>query len=77
MADDLSRTASIGKRAQMDLIDMTSQPDPDGYCLIIVLYDLSGFGAAKALQSKTSKEVSIASSSVCALLLVDSIMEER
>ena len=61
MADDLSRTASIGKRAQMDLIDMTSQPDPDGYCLIIVLYDhLSGFGAAKALQSKTSKEVSIA-----------------
>mmetsp|Transcript_1031 Transcript_1031/g.1613 ORF Transcript_1031/g.1613 Transcript_1031/m.1613 type:complete len:286 (+) Transcript_1031:42-899(+) len=52
---------TVGKRAQMDLIDMTSQPDPDGYCWILVLYDHhSGFGAAKALKSKTSKEVSIA-----------------
>ncbi len=51
---------TIGSRAQMDLIDMTSQQD-DGYCWILRLIDhLSGFGAVKALKSKTSKECGIA-----------------
>jgi hypothetical protein len=52
---------TIGKRAQMDLIDMTSQQDPAGYCWILCLYDHhSGFGSVKALKSKTSKECGIA-----------------
>ena len=51
---------TIGSRAQMDLIDMTSQQD-NGYCWILRLIDhLSGFGAVKALKSKTSKECGIA-----------------
>ena len=51
---------TVGSRAQMDLIDMTSQQD-DGYCWILRLIDhLSGFGAVKALKSKTSKECGIA-----------------
>eukprot|EP00985_Skeletonema_marinoi_P028604 scaffold25399_cov152-Skeletonema_marinoi.AAC.1 len=33
MADDLSRTASIGKRAQMDLIDVTSRAAGSGRIL--------------------------------------------
>ena len=45
----------------MDLIDMTSQQDPDGYCWILRLVDhLSGFGAVRALKSKTSEECAIA-----------------
>lgn len=52
---------TIGSRAQMDLIDMTSQQDPDGYCWILRLVDhLSGFGAVRALKSKTSEEYAIA-----------------
>ena len=52
---------TIGKRAQMDLIDMTSQPDPDGYCWILRLIDhLSGFAAVRPLKSRTSEECGIA-----------------
>ncbi len=52
---------TIGKRAQMDLIDMTSQQDPDGFCWILRLIDHhSGFGAVRALKSKTSKECAVA-----------------
>lgn len=51
---------TVGSRAQMDLIDMTSQQD-DGYCWILRLIDhLSGFGAVKPLKSKTAKECGIA-----------------
>ena len=51
---------TVGSRGQMDLIDMTSQQD-EGYCWILRLIDhLSGFGAVKALKSKTSKECGIA-----------------
>ena len=53
-------SATVGSRAQMDLIDMTSQQD-DGYCWILRLIDhLSGFGAVKPLKSKTAKECGIA-----------------
>jgi hypothetical protein len=52
---------TVGKRAQMDLIDMTSQQDPDGFCWILRLIDHhSGFGAVRALKSKTSKECAVA-----------------
>lgn len=54
-------SVTVGKRAQMDLIDMTSQQDPGGYCWILRLVDHhSGFGATKPLKSKTSKECAIA-----------------
>ena len=53
-------SGTVGSRGQMDLIDMTSQQD-DGYCWILRLIDhLSGFGAVKALKSKTAKECGIA-----------------
>ena len=54
-------SVTIGKRAQMDLIDMTSQQDPDGYCYILRLIDhASGFGSVKPLKTKSSKECAIA-----------------
>ena len=51
----LSKT--IGKRGQMDLIDMSSQQDPDGYKWILRLIDhLSGHGHVRPLFTKTALE---------------------
>ena len=48
---------TIGKRAQMDLIDMSSQQDPDGYKWILRLIDhLSGHGHVRPLFTKTALE---------------------
>lgn len=48
---------TIGYRTQMDLIDMTSQPTPDGYKWILRYYDHhSGFGHVAALKNKTALE---------------------
>ena len=63
-------SATIGKRAQMDLIDMTSQSDPLGYCWILRLIDhLTGHGHVRPLKTKTAEEcgkavIQILSSSV-------------
>ena len=52
---------TIGDRAVMDLIDMSSQRDPAGYCWILRLIDHnSGFGATAPLKTKKAEECSIA-----------------
>lgn len=48
---------TIGKRAQMDLIDMSSQEDPKGYKWILRLVDhLSNHGHVRPLFTKTAEE---------------------
>ena len=48
---------TIGFRAQMDLIDMTSQPTDEGYKWILRYHDhLSGFGHVASLKNKSAVE---------------------
>lgn len=48
---------TVGHRGQMDLVDMSSQQDPDGYNWILRLIDhLSGQGHVRPLKQKTAEE---------------------
>ena len=50
---------TIGKRAQMDLIDMSSQEDPLGYkykWILRLIDHLSGHGHVRPLFTKTAEE---------------------
>lgn len=54
-------SSTVGKRAQMDLIDMTSSPDHiNGYKWILRLIDHhSGYGQVRPLKNKTADECSV------------------
>ena len=72
----------LGKRGQMDLIDMSSQQDPDGYKWILRLIDhLSGHGHVRPLFTKTALEcgaaiIQILSSSLLTLTFFSLTTEE-
>jgi len=69
-------SATVGCRAQMDLIDMTSQQTKDGYKWILRFIDHHcGYAHVAALKSKTAKEVGDAVICILGVAIIPEILQ--